>query len=117
MKLMILAAIAALSFNAFAAYSRIAECSGRTDTNELASVNLFVNKTKDTQGIIAINLPDSGMQVGDTKVDWESNAKGYPRFFDNDYDLDIVINDKSATVDDILVGDTYISQLSCSYQP
>jgi hypothetical protein len=117
MKMLITAAISLLGFNAFAGYSRLAECTGYTDKNLNAYATLFVNKTKDTEGIIVVNVDGAGVRISDTKVDWNANQNGYPKFYDNDYDLDIVINDKSASVDDILVGEDYISQLSCVYKP
>jgi hypothetical protein len=105
------------SVNAFAGYRKLADCNGRTDKNFGAKATLFVNQTTDTQGLVVVNLERGGLVVSDTRVDWNANPQGYPRFFDNDFDLDIVINDRTPAKDDILVGDQYVAQLNCVYTP
>lgn len=114
-KLIVIAA-AVSSVNAFAAYSRIAECTGRSDKNLNATVTLFANQAADTTGIVVVSLQGLPAVISDTQIDWNGQG-GYPHFFNNDYDLDIIIRDNSGSVDDILVGDNYIGQLSCVYRP
>lgn len=109
--------VAVSGSQAFAAYSKLAECYGTTDKNVAASATLFVNKANDGAGIIVAGTQGGALTISDTKVDWNATAQGYPRFYDNDFDLDIIISDKAASADDILFGDNYVSRLVCTYKP
>ena len=101
---------------AYAEYLKLAECSVRTEKRMGVRAVLFVNKAQDTQGYIAVQIEKGSDYLSPTQISWNSNPQGYPRFFDNDFDLDIVINDQTLSEDDALVGDDYISQLKCRYQ-
>lgn len=104
------------STQAFAEYQKLAECSGRTESRMGVRAIFFVNKAQDNQGYIAVQIEKGSDYLSATKISWNSNPQGFPRFFDNDFDLDIVINDRTPSVDDALVGDDYIPQLQCRYQ-
>jgi hypothetical protein len=101
---------------AFAEYQKLAECSGRTEKRMGVRAILFVNKVQDTRGYIAVQIEKGSDYLSATRVSWNSNPQGFPRFFDNDFDLDIMIHDQITTTDDALVGDDYISQLQCRYR-
>lgn len=105
------------SFNASADYRKLAECTGTTDRGFGAYVALFVNPKADTNGLVFVSIDRQPMRISDTRINWADNPQGYPRFYDNDYDLNIVINDRSVSTDDILVGDDYVRQLNCRYTP
>lgn len=117
MKKLILIASLFLGFEASGAYVKIAECSGRTDHGNMARAVVFVNKVNDTMGFIAVNIPGQRDVGSETRVSWNSNPQGYPRFYDNDFDLDIVINDKTFSYDDVLLGNEYVARLECVYDP
>ena len=113
----ILVLVCVYGASAFASYQRIAFCAGRSDKSRETNATLFVNQKNNSVGIIVVNVQAVGMTISDTKVDWEAHPQGFPRFYDNDFDLDIVINDATSSVDDILVDDNYVGALTCFYNP
>jgi hypothetical protein len=115
-KLFLLAS-ALLGANAFASYQRMAVCTGVSQSSLNARVTLFVNKTTDTLGQVVVSFDNGLDYISDTAVDWTSNPNGFPHFSSNDFDLDIVISDSAASSDDMLVGEEFISQVTCSYAP
>jgi hypothetical protein len=119
MKKLILALTSVVLFAgsaAYAEYQKLAECSGRTEKRMGVRAVLFVNKSQDTLGYVAVQIEKGSDYLSATQISWNSNPQGYPRFFDNDFDLDIVISDKTPSVDDALVGQDYIGQLQCTYK-
>ncbi len=104
-----------MASNAMAAYQKLAECSGQTDNRQSARAVLFVDAVNDSLGIVTVSLQNGLDYVSTTKVNWRANPQGYPRFFDNDFDLDIVINDSAPSSDDILVDKNYVRALRCVY--
>jgi hypothetical protein len=117
MKNLILALVMLTSIPTFAAYVRMAECLGRTENNANVRAVLFVDKANDSQGIVAISIDRVTDAVSLTQVNWTSNPQGFPRFFNNNFDLDIVIDDRNVSTDDVLVGRDYVPQLQCRYTP
>ena len=108
---------ATFSLTAFAEYTRLAECSGYTQKSVASRAVLFVDKNQDTNGMILVTIANVGDFLTPTKISWTANAQGFPRFFDNDFDLDIVISDQTASSDDVLIGEEYIDTLVCEYAP
>jgi hypothetical protein len=117
MKKIIISLVVLANIPTWAAYQRLAECYGRTERNINARAILFVNTANDTQGFIAVSIDRVSDSLSETKINWTSNTQGYPRFYDNNFDLDIVIDDKSVATDDMLVENEYIPQLQCRYTP
>ena len=103
--------------SANATYQRLATCSGVTEDRDRAIVTLYANVQNDSQGIVIVNLDGGRDFASDSKINWNATAEGYPRFYDNDFDLDIIVNMDKSTVDDILVENDYIQNLECKYTP
>lgn len=117
-KTILAAAMLLLSgLSAHATYQRLASCSGVTDKRDQATVTLYANIKNDTQGLVVVNIDGVNDYASNTKIDWNSTAEGYPRFYDNDFDLDLVVDMIDSTVDDILVENDYIQKLECKYTP
>jgi hypothetical protein len=115
--LLVATALIFASVPAMAEFTKLAECTGASDTRLNARAVLFVNKAADTQGLIEVSFDDGTDFLSATQINWKANSQGYPRFYNNDFDLDIVINDKTKSTDDILVGKNYVGQLDCTYTP
>lgn len=108
--------VAMAASGAFATdYTRMAECSGRTQRGAASRAVIFVNKDADTTGMVMVTIANEGDYLSKTKVSW--NSSGHPRFYDNDFDLDLVIEQSGVSQDDALVKDTFIPELSCEYAP
>lgn len=109
--------ITMMSLSVNATYQRLATCSGITDKRDSASVTLFVNTQKDTVGLVVVNIDGVNDFASDTQINWSATPDGYPRFFNNDFDLDIIVDMNKTTIDDILVENDYIQKLECRYTP
>ena len=116
-KSLTLAALALVGASACAEYTRLAECIGQSQNRRDVRAVLFVDRAADTSGMVMITIANQGDYLSPTKVDWRSNANGYPRFYDNDFDLDLVVRQSGVSSDDALVGETYIPSLDCEYAP
>ena len=117
MKHFLITFIVLASVPTFAAYQRLAECLGRTERGANARAVLFVDTANDSQGYIAVSIDRVADELSETKIDWANNPQGYPRIFDNSFDLDMVIDDHTFSTDDVLVAGEYIPQLQCRYTP
>lgn len=117
MKELLVAFVVFATLPTFAAYQRLAECYGRTERGVNARAILFVDTANDSQGYVAVSIDRVADALSMTKIDWANNPQGYPRFFDNSFDLDIVVDDHSVSTDDIMVGNEYVPQLQCRYTP
>ncbi len=117
MNKLVLSSVVLASIPTWASYQRLAECYGRTEKNVNARAVLFVDTKNDSQGYIAVSIDRVSDSLSATRIDWTSNPQGYPRIYDNSFDLDIVIDDKNASYDDILVERDYVPQLQCRYTP
>lgn len=113
--LILFTVVMATSSHAWAGYLKLAECFGHTESHDVARAVLFVDTEKDTQGLVMVSLESGWDYISTTKINWVTNPQGYPRFFENEFGLDIVINQNEETVDDITVDRKYISRLECNY--
>ena len=113
----ILSLILLSSIPTMAAYQRLALCAGLTENNAKVRAALFVDLSNTNEGFAAVSIEGGQDFLGATKIDWKNNPQGFPRFFENEFDLDIVIAEKTVSHDDIIVGDEYIPQLQCRYTP